>query len=223
MTDEPIYEYEQIQRLRELWSKAIMTWGHIFVPLGAAIIGFLVSQLPKFECSGRGCSFLLIGWCLFTGVMVYWRWVVRDIDNAIVSLYPRMLELEEKLGMELQASYYYQNLNEKAKKRLATYIGKDYDYLKDWDYRAFKDYIKKHEKNNSSPHSFLLKIWDEFVLKDDYFSEKLWINKLWISHITRPVNYSVTSRGHGPQNFVILVIIIAFFILIICGHCGSWW
>ena len=54
-----IEEYERIQHLRELWSKAIMTWGQIFVPLGAGIVTFFTTQLPNFLEKGWGFPFLL--------------------------------------------------------------------------------------------------------------------------------------------------------------------
>ena len=57
-------EYEQIQELRKLWSRAIMTWGQIFIPLGAGIVALFVTQLGGFVDRGWGFEFLLSGWVL---------------------------------------------------------------------------------------------------------------------------------------------------------------
>ncbi|MEA1893981.1 MAG: hypothetical protein U9N36_02015 [Euryarchaeota archaeon] len=112
-------EYEEIQKLRQLWSRAIMTWNQIMIPLCAAIITFFVTQLLKFKEIGWGFQFLLFGWILFTALIIYWRFLVHHIDHNIVGMYPRILELEKEKGMETQADYYFRDLNKKSKKKLA--------------------------------------------------------------------------------------------------------
>ena len=52
-------EYEEIQRLRELWSRAIMTMNQIFLPLILVIFSIFVAQLPKFIEMEWGFYYLL--------------------------------------------------------------------------------------------------------------------------------------------------------------------
>jgi len=149
-------EYEQLHRLRELWSRAIMTWDQIFIPLGAAIIAFFVTQLPDFANRGWATPFLFIGWALFSLCMIYWRWVVHQIDKQIVRMYPRMLELEKERKMETQTAYYYRNLNKKSIKYLANTLRIQ---LENQDFREFK----KKVAQKGDPHDFLLNVWDNFL------------------------------------------------------------
>lgn len=128
-------EYEQLQRLRELWSRAIMTWSQVFIPLGAGIIALFVTQLPNFASQGWSTPFLFVGWMLFTLCMVYWRWVVHHIDRQIVGMYLRMIELEKERKMETQTAYYYRNLNKKSIKYLASKLEVPFDELKNQDFR----------------------------------------------------------------------------------------
>ena len=133
-----IEEYKELQYLRGLWSSGMGGWGNIFVPLAAAIFAFFVTQYLTTDCSGNNVIFLWVGWVLFLVVMLYWRLTVHHIDQQIVAMYPRMLELEGILGMEMQSSYYFNNLREKAKISLANKINISYDELKKWDYRIYK-------------------------------------------------------------------------------------
>jgi len=40
-------EYEQIQRLRELWTRSIMIWGQVFIPLILIIFSIFITKLPR--------------------------------------------------------------------------------------------------------------------------------------------------------------------------------
>lgn len=186
-------EYEEIQKLRQLWSHAIMTWNQIMIPLCAAIITFFVSQLPKFIEKSWGFSFLLVGWTLFTMVVLYWRSLVHHIDFNIVGMYPRMLELEREKNMETQADYYYRNLSKKSKKYLGNKLNLMSNEFKDYKFRQFKDKVRENN-NENNPIDLLLELWDEYGWN------------------------SVNSRGHGIQNLMFVILIIIFLILILIGH-----
>lgn len=187
-------EYEQLHQLRELWSKAVMTWAQIFVPLGAAIIAFFVIQLPDFADRGWAIHFLFIGWFLFFLCMVYWRLVAHHIDRQIVGMYPRMLELEKEKGMETQTAYYYRNLNKKSIKYLANKLGVKFNELKNRNFRQFKS--KAALKGD--PHDFVLDVWDKFLHK------------------------SVKSRGHMPQDVIVGILIVVLPVAIIFASKFCW-
>ena len=189
-------EYEEIQKLRQLWSHGIMTWNQIMIPLCAAIITFFVTQLPKFMEKGWGFYFLLFGWTLFTMVVLYWRSLVHHIDFNIVGMYPRMLELEKEKNMETQADYYYRNLSNKSKKYLENKFNLGSNELKNYNFRQFKDKVIENNKEDN-PIDILLGLWDEYGWN------------------------SVNSRGHGIQNLMFGILIIIFLILILFGHCNS--
>lgn len=208
MTDEDkefeakLVEYQELQHLRDIWSKGMGAREQIFIPLGAAIVSFFVTvYLKSLDGSSPDVKiyFLFIGWALFSLIMFYWRYLSHIVDQQIVGMYPRMLELESQLGMEMQASYYYRNLNLKAKNRLAEIVsGLTCEELKKWDYRKFKRYLSANKSN--SPYYYLLKVWDDFVSVNN----APWFNK-FLARCCRVhlMNYSVTSRGHAIQNVII--------------------
>lgn len=186
-------EYEEIQKLRQLWSGAIMTWNQIMIPLCAAIIAFFVTQLPEFKKIGLGFQFLLFGWILLTTIIIYYRLLVHHIDFNIVGMYPRMLELEKEKGMEIQADYYYRNLNNNSKKYLAKIAKIEINQMEKFKFRDFKEKIKEinHEE---TAIDLLLKNWDKFGWN------------------------SVTGRGHGIQDIGLGISSIFLLILILLGH-----
>ena len=192
-------EYEEIQKLRQLWSRAIMTWNQIMIPLCAAIITLFVTQLLKFKEIGWGFQFLLFGWILFTALIIYWRLLVHHIDHNIVGMYPRMLELEKEKGMETQADYYFRNLNKKSKRELADKIEVEFKEIKTYKFRDFKNKVKENDNKGKTPIDLLLEIWDELGWK------------------------SVTSRGHGIQNCTLGILIALFLIGIFLGHCYKYY
>lgn len=180
-----LVEYQEIQHLRDLWSKGMGGREQIFIPLGAAIVSFFLTFSLKFylESPKIGIYFLLIGWGLFSLVMVYWRYLSHHVDQQIVGMYPRMLELEKDLEMETQASYYFRNLNQESKNYLARELGNvTSTEVNNWDYCTFKNYIR-NQNLNKKPHDYLLSVWDKFK------------------------NHSVTSRGHAYGNILIASII----------------
>jgi len=187
-------EYEEIQRLRELWTRSMITWGQISIPLGAGISALFISQFPIFKKLGWGAQFLLIGVGLFSIIMIHWRLIAHRIDNQIVNFYPRMLELEKENGFEAHATYYFENLSERAKNYLAHRLGIDCKkFRKNYKFRDFKKAI--HEKKlREKPIDLLLKVWD------DYHKD------------------SVGTRGHKMQDFTVGLIIVSSLVGILVGH-----
>ncbi len=183
-------EYEEIQKLRQLWSRAIMTWNQIMIPLCAAIITFFVTQLREFH-------FLLFGWALLTAIVIYWRLSVYQIDHNIVGMYRRMLELEKENGMEIQADYYFRHLKRKYKRNLAKELGVQRRFclgeIKNYDLKDFKNKLKE-KKKEKPPIDYLLEILGTFKWK------------------------SVTGRGHGIQNWAPVILLILFLIGILVCH-----
>ncbi len=175
-------EYKQIQELRKLWSQAIMDWMRIIVPLGTALFGFFSYIGYLDELRGRPFVWVLpiVGWIIFVAVMVTWRVAVYHMDKQIVRMYPRMLELEQRLKWVTHVSYYYYNLHKRARRFLAQNLN-----MKDID--PNKVSYRKYEaiKKDKDPYSLLLEVWDKYQHK------------------------SVTSRGHGVQNGVVIAIIVA--------------
>ena len=184
-------EYEQIQRLRELLSRQIMTWGQVLLPFGGAIIAFFVTR-PNLNVGG-----LLIGWLLFFGCMVYWRWVVHHIDSQIVGMYPDMLRLDSVKGWQTQTRYYYNNLSKRSKDSLEDYIWKDASGQAR-DKAADYDTFKKTAEDRQKSHYELLQ-------------------GTFHAHGRK----SVTSRGHAVQDVAALFIVSLFLVIILWKELDS--
>jgi hypothetical protein len=131
-------EYEEIQKLRQLWTGSIMKWNQLMIPLCTAIIAFFITQLPELMKINIAFQFLLFGWFLLIIVIIYYRWLVHIIDDNIVGMYPRMLELEKEKGLEIQSDYYYRNLNNRSKNYLAQLIKIDCNQMNKLNFRDFK-------------------------------------------------------------------------------------
>ncbi|MFC2002919.1 hypothetical protein ACFLV4_03115 [Chloroflexota bacterium] len=188
-------EYEQIQRLRELRTRSIETWGRIFIPLGAGIIALFVSQLDKFVNRGWGFVFLFTGWMLLLICMAYWRWVVHHIDEQIVGMYPRMLELEREGGIETQTIYHFNNLHRHGRQELARTLGVEYAHLEVLTYRQVRERVAPLD----DMQDILLNVWDQLGHR------------------------SLTSRGHVGQDWAVAIILFVLLAVIIGGHyCGGW-
>ncbi len=145
-------EYEQVQRLRELWSRSITTWGQVLLPLGAAIIAFFV-LLSKVGTGHTNFQLLFIGWLLFTICMVYWRLVVYHIDRQIIELYPAMLRLDSTNKWDTQTRYYFNNLANRSRNYLRHQLG--LEHLPD-NYDDFVDGAKHQHRDH---YGLLLSVW----------------------------------------------------------------
>lgn len=184
-------EYEQIQRLRELWSRAIMTWGQVFLPLGAAIVAFFVTQ-SRTDASGWDFQLLFIGWLLFSACMGYWRWVVHHIDEQIVGMYPSMLRLDKDRKWEMQTRYYYGHLHKRSLRLLSQELKLGDEARR---YEDFKSIAQSHGKDH---YELLLKVWGTYD------------------------RYSVTSRGHAPQDAIVLGVVVSLLVPVLWIEFQAW-
>ena len=184
-------EYQEVQRLRELWSKAIMTWGQVFIPLGAVIIAFFVSQTAPGGFSTSDFGVLMIGWSIFTVCMVYWRWVVHNIDEQIVKMYPILLRIEKANNWDLFTRYYFNNLANRSCRHLRHELG-----LESWP-KEYDDFVEAVRPKRLDHYGFLLSVWREFSTN------------------------SVTDRGHRIQDIFVFAIIVLFLILVLAINFGA--
>lgn len=194
-----IAEYEEIQKLRQLWSRGIGTWNQIIFSLLVVVITAFGTLLLKFRDNGWDFQFLLLLWGLLTAIVLYWRLSVFHIDRNIVGLYRRMLELEKETGMEIQADYYFRNLTKRCKRELAKKIGVQKNEIRKflkYDFKDFKDKVNG-KKTKEHPIDYLLEIWSDYKWK------------------------SVTGRGHGITNLT-FGILLALFLIGILGYHHPW-
>ena len=157
---EYIAEYKEIQRLRVLWSSTIHKWNRIFIPIAFAIISLLFTQFSFVLNTEENVKIISFFVLIFGGIFLiiflwFWRANGRRMDKDIVAFYPRLLELEMKLGFEMQFSYYFNHLRYDAKKKLAELVGKTPEKLNEMDYKEFKEEIEE-------PQEKMLEIWKEF-------------------------------------------------------------
>ena len=148
-------EYRQVQRLRELWMRSVMTWGQVFIPLGAAIVAFFAVQ------SGVGIgepelALLLVGWFLLVVCMAYWRWMVHHIDSQIVSLYPMTLRLESELKWEAQSRSYFNHLNGRSREYLRDQLGLERSP------KAYEELVDEARNQSRDHYTLLMSVWREY-------------------------------------------------------------
>jgi len=184
-------EYQEVQRLRELWSKAIMTWGQVFIPLGAAIIAFFSSQAAPNGFSTGDFNILIIGWSVFAICMVYWRWVVHHIDEQIVELYPAFLRIERENNWDTNTRYYFNNLADRSRKHLRHDLG-----LESWP-KNYDDFVEEVKPKRLDHYGFLLSVWREYG------------------------RHSVMDRGHKIQDIIVFATIVLFLILVLAINYGA--
>jgi hypothetical protein len=184
-------EYREVQKLRELWSKAIMIWGQVFIPLGAAIVAFfaLLAALSGFSRGDFGI--LIIGWAIFTISMVYWRWMANHLDEQIVELYPIFLRIEQASKWDIITRYYFNNLADRSRSHLRHELG-----LESWP-KKYDDFVEDVKPKGLDYYGFLLSLWREYGRK------------------------SVTDRGHKIQDIVVFSIIVLFLILVLSINFGT--
>lgn len=149
-------EYEQVQRVREMWSRSIMIWGQVLIPLGAAIIAFFVSIASTGGFDGSDFSFLIIGWAVFSLCMFYWRWIVYNINKQIVGLYPIMLRIEKEKKWDIHLRYYFGNLSNISRKDLRHTLG-----LEEMP-RDFDDFVAEVKHGGKDMYGLLSAIWSQY-------------------------------------------------------------
>ena len=145
-------EYEHIEQIRKLRSQHIMDWMRIGMPVGGALFAF-------FAFLGQnGCwSLTLLGWAIFNTPIITWRLVAHHIDKQIVSMYPRMLELDRQLNWVSNTTYYFNNLSDDARRYLENRLGVDEGWLNGRDYRQYVQQCRRPRRN---PYRLLLDTWN---------------------------------------------------------------
>ena len=149
-------EYEQVQRTREMWSRSIMIWGQVLIPLCAAIIAFFVSIAAAGGFDSSDFSFLIVGWAVFSICMFYWRWVVHHIDKQIVGLYPIMLRMEKEKEWDIHMRYYFNNLTNVSRKYLRHALGLE-QVPRDYD-----DFVVEVKHGGKDQYGLLSAIWRQY-------------------------------------------------------------
>ncbi len=149
-------EYEQVQRMREMWSRSIMIWGQVLIPLGAAIIAFFVSIASAGGFDSSDFSFLFVGWAVFSICMFYWRWIVYHINKQIVGLYPIMLRLEKEKKWDIHLRYYFANLSNISRKYLRHTLGLE-NVPRDFD-----DFVAEVKHGSKDEYGLLSAIWSQY-------------------------------------------------------------
>lgn len=171
-------EYKQIQQTRGMWSGFIMDWLKVMVPIGGAFFG-LFSYLGQVTVKYLPCSWLLplLGWLIFTTAILAWRIVVHHIIRQITAMYPRLLELEQRLGWTVHTIYYFNDLSNAGRKlveeRLRIQIG---GLTERRNYLQYRDECLRQGKD---PYQLLLDVWNDQGYQ------------------------SVGSRGHAPQDVAV--------------------
>ncbi len=181
-TSVSLEEYRYLQNLRESWARSITIWNQIFIPLGAGILAFFLSQIKNFGNSYY--IFLFLGWGFFSLCLLYWRWVVHHIDKQIVNLYPRIIELEKELKIEIYTAYFYKNLSKRSIKYLSEKLKIPQSELRKKDFR----YFKKISQPTFNHYDLIIEVWDTYFFK------------------------SVSSRGHLFQDILTIFVIFSVFI-----------
>lgn len=194
-------EYEQTIKLRELWTRSIMIWGQVLIPLGAAIIAFFVYLTARDGFSSNDFSTLLIGWFLFAICMFYWRWIVHHLDEQTIELYPVIIKLESEKKWETNTRYFYNHLSEKSKKRLTHELGMEslpniYDDFVDEVSKKSK--VKKVSEKGADQYVLLRDCWRRYGIK------------------------AVSDRGHKPQDIAVDIIITLLLLLVLLLIIGAW-
>lgn len=154
-------EYKETQRKIELWTRAILVWGQVYLPAMGVIFFIYITQLPYFIDLGFGFPYLLSGWGLVFIYLLKWRLTTSGLDRENVATFPRLLKIEEELGgWELHLSYFFRTLSNQAKEKLSNKINKSLPELEKMDYIEFAKFAKNLKK---TPQTLLLSIWNEFT------------------------------------------------------------
>lgn len=216
-------EYQNLQATRNTWSSGLGRYNQIFVPAVFIVLTLVFTQLPYFINDGKGFEFLFIGWCIITSIIIIWRAVRIHVDRAIVFLYPRMLELEDRLNYEYFTSYFFRYLSKDAKLELRDYLKEkgvviNIDELNKYDLRKFKEILKSGKIKETSQKIFL-KIWDSFMDKKPRYPLRIW-DFIWeplankFGYNTGKYYRCVSSRGHRIFDAFAFIVPIGYFVIV---------
>ncbi len=186
-------EYNQIQQNRRLFSTLIMDWLRVMIPVGGGLFG-LFSYFAQGPFASLCGSWLLplLGWLFFAVPMFTWRIVVHHISRQITAMYPRILELKQRLGWSVDTVYYYNNLSAAGRQILDNYLAGLPNLPERQNYPLYR---RACGQNRVDPHGLLLHVWEQ----QGY--------------------HSVGSRGHAPQDVAVyLVSIVALIIASMLAH-----
>jgi hypothetical protein len=133
-------EYETIQKFRLHLSSGIYRWNQILFPLALTLLGLsLIYSIENW----------FYGFLVSTLLLVFWKVICHYLDKEIVNLYPRIIELEEKLGFEFTSRYYQRHIRDNME--LAA--------KEELPYKELIEHAKKKKKISSRGHL----IFDIFV------------------------------------------------------------
>jgi hypothetical protein len=188
-------EYNQLQQHRSLFSGLIADWLKVMIPVGGGLFGFF-SWLGRWSEQGTSPPYFwflpLLGWLFFAVAMFAWRIVAHHISRQITVLYPRMLELEQRLGWSVDTIYYYNNLSPGGRRILQGFLPQLPDQPERRNYRL---YTQACGAAGVDPHGLLLHVWEQLGYQ------------------------SVGSRGHAPQDvFVYITSVVSLVIALIIAY-----
>lgn len=149
-------EYGQVQRIREMWSRSIMTWGQVLIPLSVAIIAFFVSITSDGGFERSDFIFLIVGWFIFSICMFYWRWIVSHISTQITGLYPIMLRMEKEKKWDIHLRYYFANLSNISREYLRHTLGLEQE-PKDFD-----EFVAEVKHGDKDVYGLFSAIWSKY-------------------------------------------------------------
>ena len=101
-------EYECIHNTRFNITRIMIGWRNILIGGAVALVPISAFASGKF---GWWVGWW-IGWGFGLVLPLVWLHIDKRIDRDIVRLYPRLLELEQRLGMRFYSTYIIHNLNE---------------------------------------------------------------------------------------------------------------
>ncbi len=103
-------EYECIQNQRLYLTNVMRTWRQIMIGGALALIPLTAYASINF----KGYGLLLWGEGVTFGLIILFIWMYIDsqLDRDILQLYPKIIQLEETLGLSFYSTYIIQNLRE---------------------------------------------------------------------------------------------------------------
>jgi hypothetical protein len=90
-------EYNSLTTYRLEWAKIGHNYGWIVIPISLTLPAIVVGYVAQQKESRTALLFAFVG-CWF--LLFFWRFIHHQYDNQIRLLYPRVIEIEEILGLE---------------------------------------------------------------------------------------------------------------------------
>lgn len=162
--EQTLGEYRQLHELRKLWSGFIMDWLKVMIPIGGALFGFFswLSKASSFEDISWVSLLPILGWLIFVVPMFTWRIVAHHLTRQITAMYPRILELEQRLGWTVHTIYYLNNLSPVGWRRLPAKVRTGINDLGGRrERRNYRLYRQACQGIGVDPHGLLLHVWEQ--------------------------------------------------------------